>query len=411
MPEPMQWSSATSTIAALEAAIAQVVERAQAPLQGPAQAGFLFISGAFASEYSRVMPLLQQYLPQTPIIGCGGTGVIGTGPNNKVQEVEDDTIISLTLAYLPGVTVQTFHVETTDLPDLDGSPNAWADRVGVSIEAEPQFVVLIDPMSDNITDFLAGLDYAYPGAAKVGGLASGNVGSSRNHLFAGDRSYRGGAIGMALSGNIVLDTIVAQGCRPIGEPYWVTASERNIILGLRSDDDSRDSEMQPLETLRQMVAGLDETDQALARDALHVGIAQNAFKQKLEPGDFLVRNLLGFDPNQGALAIGDRIRSGQRIQFHLRDASASAEDLEALMRRYKLQNMGQPKPVGTLMFSCLGRGKGLYGESNFDSGVFNDYFAIPIAGFFCNGEIGPVGGTTFLHGYTAVFGIFRPKQI
>lgn len=406
MSEQMQWSSALSTQASLEAAIEQAVQRATAGLMGEATVGFLFISSAFASEYSRVMPLLQQRLPDVPIVGCGGSGVIGTDPGGRIQEIEDDTIVSLTLARLPGVVVRPFHVETEALPDLDGSPNSWVDLIGVPPESSPQFVVLVDPMSDGITDFLSGLDYAYPGMPKVGGLASGDGNRSKSSLFCGNRLYRGGAVGIALSGNIKLDTIVAQGCRPIGNPYWVTASERNVILGLRPDGASGDDETPPLEMLRQMVAELNEEDQELAREALHVGIAQNAFKQNLEPGDFLVRNLLGFDPRQGALAIGDRIRSGQRIQFHLRDASASAEDLEMLMRQYRKQVMGT-KPLGALMFSCMGRGKGLYGESNFDSGVFADYLPIPIAGFFCNGEIGPVGGSTFLHGYTVVFGVFR----
>ncbi len=409
MPEAMQWSSVISKQPSLEAAISEIVDRARAELQSPPTVGFLFVSSAFASEYPRVMPLMRRHFPDLPIVGCGGAGIIGTDAQGVVQEVEDDLLVSLTLAVLPNVAVQVFQVQTDDLPDLDGSPQAWVDLIGVDPANEPQFVVFVDPLSDGINDFLAGLDYAYPGMPKVGGLASAGFGATKSGLFCGDRFYREGAVGMALSGDIVLDTIVAQGCRPVGSPYWVTESERNVILGLSADGDPNGSDKPPLEMLRDMVAELDEADQELARDALFVGIAQNAFKQTLEPGDFLVRNLLGFDPRQGALAIGDRVRAGQRIQFHLRDASASAEDLEVLMRRYRKTTMGQPKPVGALMFACLGRGKGLYGESNFDSGVFADYVNIPLSGFFCNGEIGPVERNTFLHGYTSVFGIVRSK--
>jgi small ligand-binding sensory domain FIST len=410
MPEAMQWSSVISKLPSLEAAISEIADRAKAMLQSPPTAGFLFVSSAFASEYPRVMPLMRRHFPDLPIVGCGGSGIIGTDSQGMVQEVEDDMLVSLTLAVLPDVAVHSFHVETEELPDLDGAPNAWVDLIGVDPAHEPQFVVFVDPLSEGINDFLAGLDYAYPGMPKVGGLASAGFGSTKSGLFCGDRFYRSGAVGMALSGDIVLDTIVAQGCRPVGSPYWVTESERNVILGLSADGDPDQSEKPPLEMLREMVAELGETDQELARDALFVGIAQNAFKQILEPGDFLVRNLLGFDPRQGALAIGDRVRAGQRIQFHLRDASASAEDLEVLMRRYRKDAMGKPKPVGALMFSCLGRGKGLYGESNFDSGIFADYVPIPLSGFFCNGEIGPVEKNTFLHGYTSVFGIVRSKS-
>jgi small ligand-binding sensory domain FIST len=409
MSEAMQWSSVISKQPSLEAAISEVADCARLSLQGSPTVGFLFVSSAFASEYPRVMPLMRRHFPDLPIVGCGGSGIIGTDHQGMVQEIEDDMLVSLTLAVLPQVAVQAFHVETDALPDLDGSPQAWVDLVGVDPASEPQFVVFVDPLSDGINDFLAGLDYAYPGMPKIGGLASAGFGSTRSGLFCGDRFHREGAVGMALSGNIVLDTIVAQGCRPVGSPYWVTESERNVILGLSADGEPDQSAKPPLEMLRDMVAALDEADQELARDALFVGIAQNAFKQTLEPGDFLVRNLLGFDPRQGALAIGDRVRAGQRIQFHLRDAAASAEDLEVLMRRYRKTAIGKPKPVGALMFSCLGRGKGLYGESNFDSGVFADYVEIPLAGFFCNGEIGPVEGATFLHGYTSVFGIVRSK--
>jgi small ligand-binding sensory domain FIST len=413
-PNLMQWSSALSTRPGLEAAIQEVVDRALATLQGAPTIGFMFISTAFASEFGRVMPLLQAKLPGIPILGCGGSGVIGMDPARVAQEIEDDVVISLTLASLPDVQAKFFHIDTNDLPDLDGAPNAWIDLIGVDPVAAPQFIVLMDPASNGIGDLLSGLDYAYPNLPKIGGLASTGQNSG---LFCIDRHYRYGAVGVALTGNIVMDTIVAQGCRPVGEPYWVTASERNIILGLRADgsDLAADTDMGPLEMLRQVVDELEEVDQELAKNALFVGIAQNAFKQTLSGGDFLVRNLLGFDPQRGALAIGDRIRSGQRIQFHLRDASASAEDLEALLQQYQAigeNDTQQSKPFGALMFTCLGRGIGLYDEANFDSGIFSEYLPrTPIAGLFCNGEIGPVGGSTFLHGYTSVFGILRPRQV
>jgi small ligand-binding sensory domain FIST len=121
--------------------------------------------------------------------------------------------------------------------------------------------------------------------------------------------------------------------------------------------------------------------------------------------------LLGVDPRVGAIAIGDRVRPGQRIQFHLRDARTSEEDLELLLHRYQKDSSGTTEAAGAVMFSCLGRGKGLYGKPDFDSQLFGRYLSnIQLSGFFCNGEIGPVGGSTFLHGYTSVFGICRSKR-
>jgi small ligand-binding sensory domain FIST len=410
MPE-MRWSSALSTRPSLEAAMTEVIDRALANLEGEANLGFLFISSAFASEFPRVMPLLKEKLAKVPLLGCGGGGVIGVDRYGQTQEIEEDVAISLTLASLPDVQVKSFHLDTDTLPDLDGSPNDWVDLIGIPPEQQPQFVLMMDPMSSGVNDLLAGLDYAYAGMPKIGGLTSPGA-NGASGLFCGDRLYRTGAVGFALTGNIAIDAIVAQGCRPVGDPFWVTASERNIILGLRADGEPLDQETPPLKMLRQVVDNLEEVDQELAKNSLFVGIAQNAFKQTLTPGDFLVRNLLGFDPNHGALAIGDRIRSGQRIQFHLRDASASAEDLESLLQDYQRQAQAQPPIYGALIFACLGRGENLYGEANFDSGIFADYApTVPLAGFFCNGEIGPVGGSTFLHGYTSVFGMFRPKAM
>ena len=163
--------------------------------------------------------------------------------------------------------------------------------------------------------------------------------------------------------------------------------------------------------MRDSLLSLNETDRQLAQQSLFVGIVSDEFKLNLGPRDFLIRSLLAVDPKSGAIAIGDRVRPGQRIQFHLRDARTSAEDLELLLDSYLQERNVANYPVGALMFSCLGRGQGLYNRPNFDSSIFDRYLNnIPLGGFFCNGEIGPVGGRTFLHGYTSAFAIFSPKN-
>jgi small ligand-binding sensory domain FIST len=152
---------------------------------------------------------------------------------------------------------------------------------------------------------------------------------------------------------------------------------------------------------------LPEKDRELAQNSLFIGLARDEFKLQLRQGDFLIRNLLGVDPRAGAIAIGDRVRPGQRIQFHLRDARTSAEDLDLLLQTYQAESRQASPAKGALMFSCLGRGEGLYGLPNFDSELCRRYLPdIPLGGFFCNGEIGPVGGSTFLHGYTSIVAIF-----
>lgn len=408
----MKWVSALSTRPSLEGAIAEAVEQAQSRLQDTADLAIVFISSAFTSEFSRLMPLLQEKLAVPALIGCSGGGVIGVDKAAQVQEVEGAAALSLTLAKLPDVKVQVFQVSGEDLPDLDSPPDRWVDLIGVDPQDNPQFVLLADPVSAGVNSLLQGLDYAYPNAVKIGGLASAGTISPHSTLFCNYQVVREGVVGLALSGNVVLEAIVAQGCRPIGQPYRVVEAERNILMQLEEQVDADrvparrtgSTRRTPLDILQTLFQDLTEADRVLAQHSLFVGIASNEFKTTLEQGDFLVRNLLGVDPKTGAIAVGDRIRPGQRIQFHLRDADTSGEDLELLLDRHRTEK----EAVGALMFACLGRGEGLYGQPNYDSTLFDRYFAqVPVSGFFCNGEIGPVGNMTFLHGYTSVFGIVR----
>ncbi|WP_017651374.1 FIST signal transduction protein [Fortiea contorta] len=407
MAEKMQWANALSTRPSLEAAVTEVVERAVSLLSAPADLGLVFISSAFASEYSRLLPLLAEKLSVSVLVGCSGGGVIGTTTDGQTQELEAEAALSLTLAHLPGVDLQVFHIISEELPDLDSSPDAWVDLIGVPPSPTPQFILLCSSFSSGINDLLQGLDFAYPGSVTVGGQASAGGMSGRTALFCSDTHnglcsgmYREGTLGLALSGNIVLETIVAQGCRPIGKPLQVTKAERNIILEL--------DEQVPLVVLRDVIANLSEKERMLAQHSLFVGVAMDGFKLALHQGDFLIRGILGVDPSAGAIAIGDRVRPGQRLQFHLRDAEASAEDLELLLQQYQHQRETESSALGALMFSCVGRGEGLYGQPNFDSELFRRYIKdIPVGGFFCGGEIGPIGGNTFIHGYTSVFGICR----
>lgn len=405
MADQMQWTNALSTRSSLEAAINDVIEQAVASLTAPADLGLVFISSAFMSEYTRLLPLLAEKLSVPILIGCSAGGVIGRKQTGKTEEIEAEPALSLTLAHLPGVKIRPFHILAEELPDSDSSPNAWIDLVGVPPLPVPQFILLSSPFGSATNDLLQGLDFAYPGSVVVGGQASSGFMNGPVGLFCNDKLCREGTVGIALTGNIVLDTIVSQGCRPIGQPLQVTKAERNIILEL--------DEKVPLMVLRNLISSLSEEDRTLAQHSLFVGLAMDEFRMNLHSGDFLIRNILGVDPKAGAIAISDRIRAGQRLQFHLREAAASAQDLEILLQEYQNENenTSQPSPVGALMFTCLGRGIGLYGQPNFDSQLFSRYLHdIPLGGCFCGGEIGPVSGRTFLHGYTSVFAICRSLE-
>ncbi|MEO1133783.1 MAG: FIST N-terminal domain-containing protein [Cyanobacteria bacterium J06639_1] len=420
----MKWANALSTKPSLEAALQDVVARAKLRLSdrlvvvgagAPASSGtsdtstestggkdadlaILFVSAAFASEYARVLPLLRDMLSVNVLLGCSGGSIVGGS-----REIENEPAIALSLAQLPGVELHPFHIDAEDLPDLDASPTAWEDAIGVPQRSQPHFIVLPDGFSSRINDLLQGMDFTYPSATKIGGLASGGNGPEQNALFLNDQLYRFGTIGVGMSGNIAVDSLVAQGCRPIGEPLRVTKAERNVMVTL--DD------RPPLEVLQDILRDLSPEDRELARTSLFVGLLMDEFKSKAERGDFLIRNILGLDPNTGVVAIGDRIRPGQTVQFHLRDARTSEDDLRWVLSRYRDRQSEQISDgvAGAVMFSCLGRGSYLYGRPDVDSSIFRELAGqIPLGGFFCNGEIGPVGGTTFLHGYTSVFGLFRP---
>ncbi len=402
----MTWANAVSSRPSLEGAVKDVVEQLQNRSTAVPDLGLLYISSSFTSEFARLLPLLQDLLPMPALVGCSGGGIIGMDAQGQPQELEDTPALSLTVATLPGVSVQTFHLSSDDLPDLDSPPDAWADLVGVAPAENPQFILMADPFSSSVTDLLQGLDFTYPSGVKIGGLASVDGFSRNSGLFCDRTLYTEGVVGVALAGPVVLDTIVAQGCRPVGPVYRVDKVERNIILAL-GEPAGADSQA-PLDLLQEMFETLSEGDRKLAQSSLFIGVAQDSFKLTLEAGDFLIRTLLGVDPKMGAIAVGDRLRPGQRVQFFLRDAHTSATDLESLLQRYQRQASAAPAPAGALQFSCVGRGKGLYDQENFDAGLFSKYLpGVPLGGFFCGGEIGPVGQTTFLHGFTSVFGICR----
>ena len=399
----MKWVTAISRKASFESAVRECAEEAREGLgPGTVSLAFVFVTPHFAAYYPRVPGLVARHLKPEVLVGCSGGGVIGGG-----EEAEHAPAVTLVAANLPDTEVKAFRIGDT-LPDLDGPPDAWTRLVGSDSGApggEPQLVLISDPFSVPVEALLAGLDYAFPASPKVGGLASGGTSPGMNALFLDDEVFTDGAIGLSLEGNVAIDTVVAQGCRPIGDMMQVTGCKGNLLYELDG---------QPaIEAIQELFSTLDGRDRNLAQTALFVGVLMDEFNEKPRVGEFLIRNLIGVDPKRGAVAIGENLQEGMRLRFHLRDAETSAEDLRTMLTGYNEAPPGGPNAssvAGALLFSCLGRGEGLYQQPNFDTGVFHEHFGnVPIGGFFCNGEIGPVGKTTFLHGYTSSFGLFRPR--
>ena len=393
----MKWISTISENPALDEAIAECrVDIKNSIQDDDLDLAVTFISPHYEQSYHRVTDLVASSLGAKHVLGCSGGGVIGNG-----LEVEQRSGVSITVAALPDVTIRPFHIESGQLPDMDAGPDKWEELIGGCQEKDPHFVMLADPYSFPVNDLLMGLDYAFPNSTKIGGLASGASHQGQNALFLDGEVIRTGAVGLALDGNITVDTVVAQGCRPIGKPMRISKSDRNLLIELEGKA--------PLEVLRGMAPSLPQRDQELLRHSLFLGVVMDEFIDNPIQGDFLIRNVVGMDQNSGGLAIGEMLKEGQLVQFHLRDAETSADDLQAVLGRYATEHRENVIP-GAVLFSCLGRGQFLYGRPNHDADMFRDKLGeIPLGGFFCNGEIGPVSGTTFLHGYTSSFGLFRPK--
>ena len=394
----MKWTSAISELPALEDAIAECGVAIKNSIGDETlDLAVVFVSPHYEDSYDRVADLLAESLGAKHVLGCSGGGVIGNG-----VEVEQRAGLSITAAVLPNVNINPFHFEGQRLPDMDASPDKWEDLIGVDQDKDPHFVVIADPYSFPVNDLLVGMDYAFPRATKIGGLASGASRQGGNALFLDGEVLRTGAIGLALDGNITVDTVVAQGCRPIGKSMRISKSERNMLVELDGEP--------PLQVLRDMVPSLPQRDKDLLGHSLFLGVVMDELVDNPVQGDFLIRNVVGMDQESGSLAIGEMLKEGQLVQFHLRDSETSTHDLQAVLGRYASENRENEIP-GALLFSCLGRGQFLYGRPNHDTDVFRDNLGeIPLGGFFCNGEIGPVSGTTFLHGYTSSFGLFRPKR-
>ena len=394
----MKWSSAVSENPSLSEAIAECSSAASEGLGGQVpDLVVAFVSAHHSEEYDSVPGLVREHMGDCVLIGCSGGGVIGAG-----REVEHRPGFALTAARLPGVEMTSFHIEDDALPDGDASPQRWEELVNTQAEKAPHFLLLADPFSLRGEQLLMGLDYAFPSSVKIGGLASGADHPGGNALYLSDHVNRSGAVGVAFHGDVVVDTVVAQGCRPVGQPMHITSCQGNLLLEL----DGRT----PFEALKEIFEGLGERDQRLAQHSLFLGVVMDELNESPQLGDFLIRNIVGADPRRGALAVGEMLKEGQTVQFHLRDADTSAQDLDAMLTRY-VSNYPIYEEAGALLFSCLGRGSYLYGRPDHDTDMFREKLGImPLAGFFCNGEIGPVGGATFLHGYTSSFGIFRPKR-
>lgn len=387
----MPFAAALSNRPLLKSAIDDVCKSITAALSGQApHLVCVFVSHHHSGHFETLADQLQSRLNAKMVIGCTGESIVGGS-----VESEDEPALSVWCAVVPGATLTSFQLTFEETPDgvlCSGLPEDLDSHV-----ADTRAVLVLgDPYSSLPQSVLELLADELPGVPVVGGMASGG-GPGENRLFLYDQIIDSGAVGVVIQGGPRVRTIVSQGCRPIGTTYLVTKAERNIIFELGG--------VSPLERLQKLYPDLPERDQKLVENGVHIGVAMNEYQDSFHRGDFLIVNVHGADKSTGALATGGLMRVGQTVQFHIRDADTADEDLRQLLQR------GEPssrRNLGALLFSCNGRGTRMFSEPNHDATAIQQILGpVPLAGFFAQGELGPVGGKNYIHGFTASIVLFE----
>jgi small ligand-binding sensory domain FIST len=365
----------SGAIAAAQAAVAQLGGRR-------VDLAVVFASGSHLAAPEATLEGVHEAIDPAALIGCGAVGVLG-----EEQEIEDDTAVAVWVATLGGGSVETFHATASDA-DFTGIPPV----LGAS-----GLILLPDPYSFPTDLLLPGLHADAPGVPVVGGLSSGRTFDGTGALFLDETVHESGMVGARFEGVEMLPC-VSQGAAPLGPELTITRAEGQVIHELAGKS--------ALAKLREIFLELDERERGLVDGGLLLGLVIDAGKPEYVHGDFLVRGLLGADPEDGSIAVGADVQTGQVVRLHARDAPSADRDLrEALALRRTA--MGGREPAGALMFTCNGRGKGMFGIPDHDAEtVASELGPVPTAGFFAAGEIGPVGGHSFLHGFTATVAVF-----
>ena len=347
---------------------------------GPFDLLIVFVRPQTDPAGAEILAGVREHLAPRRFLGCTAGGVVGAG-----REIEDQAATAVLAARLPGV-----HVDA--LPDLD------EDEVDLRPDDLQACIVLVDPFSTATEVLLNRLDQLAPGTPVIGGVASWASAPGRNRLAQDGEVTNSGLVGVTLRGNVRVSTIVSQGCRPVGDWFTVTGSRSNLVQELDGKP--------PLEVLQEVFAEASADDQKLMRSGILLGRGVARQPDDLGHGSFIIRVVLGADRESGAISVADRVREGEFVQFHVRDAQSARDDLELLLTPQVFEETA----AGALLFTCNGRGERFFGERDADVEIIGNALGeqVPVAGFFCGGEIGPIGSANFVHGYTASLAVFRP---
>ncbi|GMV65050.1 MAG: hypothetical protein AMXMBFR75_08530 [Candidatus Hinthialibacteria bacterium] len=391
----MLFASGVSNSRDLDTALKSIYTQIEGAMGGyQTDLAIIFTTADYADDCQEISRRIRERYSPGVFLGCTGCGIIGGS-----QEYEEQPAISLLVGSLPGVEIAPFRLTQEDLQGITDIEDARR-LFGVSPEDRPNFFLFPDPFSIHALNLLSILDRFYPSSVKLGGIASAGFQPESNRFYLNDETFTDGLVGMALQGDIEVAPIVSQGCRPIGSPFLVTDAEQNILRKLGNRP--------ALEALQELFISLSEEDMNLAQTALLMGVVIDEYKTEFQRGDFLIRNLIGADPSKGSLVINDNVGIGQTIQFQVRDARSAAEDLEYLLSS-RPESWNGRQPLAAFIFSCNGRGERLFSSPNHDISLIRKWTGVsPAAGFFCAGEIGPIGGKSFIHGFTSSIGFILP---
>lgn len=371
---------------ATEAATRAVFQAVEGLEEDP-ELAVVFASGQYWSEAGTLAGALAAALGEVPLIGCLAEGVVGSR-----REVQDGPALSLMVVAGFQEPVETFAVEY--LATASGGLFA-----GHRFEAGAgAYVLLADPFSFPVEQLLEHINTNVPGVVLTGGLASGGISREGSVLLLDGKVVREGAVGARLGSDV--DLVVAQGCRPIGNPYTLTKAEGQVVREIGGRP--------AYERLQQLVASLpDEERKLLADGGLQFGLAMDEYRERLGQGDFLVRGILGADPRKGGILVAGEVEVGRTVQFLVRDAQAADQALVEVLEG-EVESLGGKPPAGVMLFPCNGRGSRLFPEPDHDASLVAKILGeVPVAGFFAAGELGPVGGRNFLHAFSASLAVLR----
>jgi len=354
-----------------EEAITKAAKSAREQAGGACTAILCFVSSSWREHLGDLCELLQIHAHCPKIFGCSADGLIA-----GKEELEETS----------GCSLLFLRLEATNIAIAEGKPKAGDSHL-----------LLGSPFEDP-TEFLKSWDKENPGFPIYGGLASGGRTAEDIFLFTEKGALEQGDLLLRLRGRVGIRGAVSHGCRPIGEPVTITGVDGNIIETVAS--------RKVCDVLEETYADLSEAEQETANGNILVGIAMSEYREEHHQGDFLISSILGGDPKSGSIAIAAEPDVGQTLQFQLRDRDSAHDDLESICRGIAAKG-GAEEILGGLLFTCTGRGSHLFGEAGHDSGLLAEYLGDkPMAGFFCNGEVAPVGKRSFLHAFTASMAFF-----